>query len=239
MGQAHENTQVLVIAPETHQISTIISPNAYDLARSERSETATLPKLSPAGSLRTRQIWTGVSAETLHVLRDRMPHDQFLKWIGDSMDARYRGAKLAEDPKVEDDQVNNVFSITAAYDVPGLAMEKDGNWIVRFAPSNLKGALPGSAPNRTSPIIIPGFPFQGLYTFEIKFLDEVTSTIDPRSTTVKAKQFSYTVTSSFRGNVRQNYARRNARDAEQQDWGRATNSLGGGLFLHRPTLQGS
>ncbi len=202
MGQVHEGAEVLVIAPETRRLSPIASPNVSDAPRSLRSETATLPKLGPDGSLQVRQTWTGVGAETIRVMRDHLAAAQFDKLIGSDLEARYPSAKLAGELQVDDDRDNNVLSITAGYDVPGLATERDGNWIVRFFPGNLRGSFaPSASSDRTAPLAMPIFPFRARYTFEVKFPDQVSSIADPASGSVLAKQFSYTVTTSFRGNL--------------------------------------
>jgi lipoprotein NlpI/transglutaminase-like putative cysteine protease len=201
MGQTHEGAAVLVIAPGTSELATIASPNAFELARSERSEIATLPKLGPDGSLQTRQTWNGVSAEVMRVMREHLPAGQFDKLFGDSMQARYSGAKLVGEPQVDDDRVNNIVSTVATYDVPGLATESGGNWLIRYIPNNMQGALlPPPPSGRTAPLIVGAFPLEARYTFEVQFPEEVSAVADPRSAAVQGKQFTYTVTTSFRGN---------------------------------------
>ncbi len=202
MGQAHEGSQVLVVAPGTHDLSTIATPNILDLVHNERSEIAALPKLEPAGSLETRQTWNGLGAEGLRILYERLPHAQFVKFINDAMEARYPGARLTGEPKIVDDRVNNAFSIVADYDVPKLATDNSGSWVVRFSPENLRSALAVSpSSTRMAPLIVPGFPFDGQYTFEVTFPEEVSVVSDPKSATVQDKQFNYTVSGAFRGNV--------------------------------------
>jgi lipoprotein NlpI/transglutaminase-like putative cysteine protease len=201
MGQSHEGAKVLVVAPGTKALSTIASPNAYELTRSERTEIVTLPKLTPDGSLQMRQTYNGVGAEFIRVTREHLPAAQFDRLLSGNMEARYPGAKLAGEPQIDDDRVNDVVTISATYDVPALATERDGNWIVRYAPGNLQGMLPPLPPaGRTAPLGIGGFPLDAHYTFEAKFPDAVSATFDPHSSTVQGKQFTYTVTSSFRGN---------------------------------------
>jgi lipoprotein NlpI/transglutaminase-like putative cysteine protease len=201
MGQSHEGAQVLVIAPGTRQLSTIVSPNTADLIRSERTETATLPKLSPEGTLQIHQTWNGVGAETFRVAHEHWTRAQFDKIVGDDMEARYPGTKLAGEPSFEDDRVNNVVSIAATYNVPNLAAEKDGNWIIRYNPVNLRGALPPApSATRAAPLAVRGFPFEAHYVFEAKLPEEVGGLSDPRASTIEDKEFSYTVTTSFRGN---------------------------------------
>ncbi len=202
MGQAHEGSQALVIAPGTRAFSVIASPNVLDLVRSERSEVATLPKLASESSLDTSQTWNGAAAERIRVLHEHLPHAQFVQLFGDSMQARYPGATLAGEPRVEDDRVNNVVTVAAVYNVPQLAIGKDGNWLVRFSPTNLKGTLLANpSSNRKAPLMLPGFPFEGRYSFEVKFPGEVSAIADPHTSSVQSKQFNYTVTSSFRGNT--------------------------------------
>jgi lipoprotein NlpI/transglutaminase-like putative cysteine protease len=201
MGQSHEGADVLVIASGTSQLSSIASPNALELTRSERSEIATLPKLGPDGSLQTRQTWNGVGAEVTRITHEHLPAGQLDKLFGDSVQARYPGAKLVGEPQVDDDRVNNVVSIAATYDVPELATESAGNWFIRYLPTNIQGALlPVTPSGRTAPLIVGAFPLDAHYTFEVKFPEEVSAVADPRSTTVQSKQFTYAVTTSFRGN---------------------------------------
>jgi lipoprotein NlpI/transglutaminase-like putative cysteine protease len=202
MGQAHEGSQVLVVAPDTRQLATISTENALDLVRSEVSETVTLSKFGDDAQLEARQVWHGEPAETIRVMIEHMPHERIVRSIGDALEARYPGSKLAGEPDIQDDRVNNVLSYTARYNVPKLATEKNGNWFVRYLPTNLKGALaaPSSA-TRRAPFRGFRFPFEATYTFEVKFPDEVSVATDPATETIQDKYFTYAVTSSFRGNV--------------------------------------
>lgn len=70
------------------------------------------------------------------------------------------------------------------------------------APHNLKGVLLSTpSSNRNTPLAMGAAPFEGRYSFEVRFPGEVSAISDPRSVAVQSKQFSYTVASSFRGNV--------------------------------------
>ena len=200
MGQLHEGAQVLVVAPQSRQLSTIASTNARDLVRSEVAETATLPKLNADGQLQVRQIWRGTMAEGLRVLQRRLPREELVRSVGDAVEARYPGAKLVGEPDIQDDRTNNVFSMTAQYLVPKLATERGGDWFVRFSPRNMIGVLATPpSPTRTTPLQLPVFPYDARYTFEIEFPAEVNVISGPRANTVGNKYFNYTFTSSFRG----------------------------------------
>jgi lipoprotein NlpI len=204
MGQVHEGAQVLVVAPETRQLTTIATANIRELAHSEVAETAQVPKLDAEaeGALQVRQVWHGVVAEGLRVTHERMPHDQVVATFANLLESRYPGAKLIGEPDIQDDRVNNVVSITTRYSVPKLAIEREGNWFVRFLPGNLKGTLATSASaTRVYPLYLPVFPYDAKYTFEVTFPEQVSVVSDPRTVAVKNKHFTYAVTSSFRGNV--------------------------------------
>jgi lipoprotein NlpI len=202
MGQAHEGAQVLVIAPGVRDYSTISTPNIGDLLRNEVTETAVLPKFDADAAFNVHQVWSGVSAENARMLIERLPKGQLLKLFGDALEGRYPGARMAGEPKIEDDRNSNVVSATASYTIPKFATEKDGNWFVRFAAANLAGvlAMPPSAV-RTAPLAVSRFPFEGKYSIEVKFPEEVSVISDPSVTAAENKYFRYSVEESFRGNV--------------------------------------
>ncbi len=202
MGQIHEGTQVLVVAPTTRGPSTIATDHASQVLHSEVSETAVLPKLDGDAELVVRQTLRGAVAEGVRVGRERTPLAEIAKTIAAAMEHRYPGARLVGDPDIQDDRINNVFTIVGRYSVPNLAMERSGIWFVRYLPVNMKGALAPAPPSaRTVPLLQPLFPYAARYTFEIRFPDEVSVISDPSSDGVRSKYFTYTVSSSFRGNV--------------------------------------
>jgi len=201
MGQIHEGLQVLVVAPQTRQLSTIATANARDLVRSEMAETVTLPKLNADAQLQIRQVWRGTVAEGLRILNERLPRNDLMKAVGEPVDDRYPGAMLVGEPEIHDDRIGNVFTMTAQYSVPKLAVERGAYWFVRFSPGNMKGVLsPPPVATRTIPLQLPMYPFDARYTFEAKFPPEVNVISLPRVNTVADEFFNYTVRSSFRGN---------------------------------------
>jgi lipoprotein NlpI len=202
MGQLHEGTQVLVVAPTTRGPSTIATNHAPDVLHSEVVETAVLAKLDGDAELTVRQTWRGVYAETVRVGRERTPLADIAKSMGVAMEQRYPGARLVGDPDIQDDRDNNALTIVARYSVPKLAQERAGTWFVRYQPVNMKGALAPAPPStRTAPLLQPYFPYAARYTFEIRFPEEVSAIFDPRSDGVRSRYFTYKVTQSFRGNV--------------------------------------
>jgi lipoprotein NlpI/transglutaminase-like putative cysteine protease len=202
MGQLHEGTQVLVVAPSTRGPSIIATRHAPNVLHSEVAETAVLPKLDGDAELTVRQTWRGVYAESVRVGRERTPLADIAKNMATAMEQRYPGARLLGDPEIHDDRVDNALTITGRYSVPKFALERSGTWLVRYQPVNLKGALAPSPPSaRTVPLLQPYFPYTARYTFEIRLPEEVSAMFDPRTDTVRSKYFTYRVTHSFRGNV--------------------------------------
>ena len=201
MGQAHEGAQILVVARDTAALSQLPA-DTTDIVADEATERATLAHFGEEGRLDVRRVWHGVGAERLRVQFERAPREQIMKIVGDAMERRYPGAKLAGEPAIKDDRATNEFSITASYKIPKLATEADGNWVVVFSPDSLQNVLITSpSANRTTPLRIPGFPFHGKYTFEMVFPEQVSASIDPREQTIGNNYFNATVTEYFRGNV--------------------------------------
>jgi len=202
MGQLHEGTQVLVVAPTTRGPSTIATNHAPNVLHSEVVEQAVLAKLDGDAELTVRQTWRGVYAETVRLGRERTPLAEIAKNMSAAMEQRYPGAKLLGDPDVQDDRVNNELAITGRYSVPKFAQERSGTWFVRYQPVNMKGALAPIPPStRTAPLLQPYFPYTAKYVFEIRFPEEVSALFDPRTDAVRSRYFTYKVTQSFRGNV--------------------------------------
>lgn len=202
LGQPHEGAQVLVVSPDNHELSTISTGNIAELVKEELVERATLPKFGEEGRLISTHTWNGASAEALRVTIERNSREQVLRWIGDALENRYPGARLAEQPTIKDDPVSNAISITATYVTPKLAIEREGVWFAYFSPDNLRNViLPSPTANRTMPLMMGAYPFQGKYSFEITFPEDVSVVSDPKADTVENKYFVLTVSSSFRGNV--------------------------------------
>lgn len=201
MGQIHEGAQILVVARETAALSQLPADTTGAMA-DEISERGKLARFGEEGELEVRRVWHGAGAERLRVLFERAPREQIIKFVGDSLERRYPGAKLIGAPVIKDDRAGNEFSILASYKIPRLATEVEGSWVVAFTPENLQNVVVASpSANRTTPMRIPGFPFHGKYDVEIIFPEQVSVSIDPRSQTIANNYFNATVTEYFRGNV--------------------------------------
>lgn len=202
MGQAHEGAQVLVVAPDTNALSTISTDNIAELVHQETLERATLSGFDKEATLETKITLHGVAAENSRLRLERLSHDQLVRLMGGLLERRYPSARLVDEPLISDDQINNVFTLTATYKVPKLAVERTGTWIVAFSPDNLKQVVMRSpTATRATPLSIPGYPFEGTYSFEMTFPDTVSAVTDPRAQTIKNKYFNTTISAYFRGNI--------------------------------------
>jgi lipoprotein NlpI len=205
LGQVHEGSLALLVGTDTRGLSTIMSPNASELIVSEVSEVASLPKFGGEAQLRVTQIWRGVVAERWRLFHQQFAPEQVTKSVAEVMQTRYPGASIEGTPIFQDDRVNNVMTITTVYKVPNLAADRDGYWVVRFSPTNMKGSLTSSASaTRAAPLYLPAFPLDARYSFEIRLPDEVRVISDPRAETVQNKHFTFAAASAFRGNVAKN-----------------------------------
>lgn len=202
MGQPHEGSEVLPIAPGVTGYTTITTPNIDELVRNDIVETAEITKFDADASFKLHQVWTGAAAENIRVLFERLQGPRVTKLFGDALEARYPGTRLTGEPRIDDDRDNNVVTADAVYAVPGLAIEHDGNYVVRFVPGNLAGAL-ATAPSavRKTPLAVLRYPFEARYTVEVKFPDNVSNLGDPTITTKQDPWFAYSVEETFRGNV--------------------------------------
>jgi lipoprotein NlpI len=201
MGQAHPGAQVLLVAPDTSDLSRIAEGNV-ELVQDEIAEHATLSKLGDEAQLEVKRVLRGVSAEQFRLAFERASHDQVVRGLGNAMERRYPGSKLAGEPEIHDDPVQNVFSIATTYKVPKFASEKNGNWAVYFKPDNLLDVVTSSpSAERKTALRIPRFPFHGKYSFEVAFPPEVSFTGDPNAQTVANDYFNMTISDYFRGNI--------------------------------------
>lgn len=201
MGQTHEGTQALVLAPGAHAPVTIASPDPSALIQSEASETITVSKLGGAAQLRFQTTWNGTGAENTRMMQSVIPKEQMLKGYTSYMELRYPGAKLNGEPQLEDDRINNIYKLTMLFDIPNMGTENNGEWYIKYSPSNLRGALPGGAAStRAAPLFINSFPFDAKYTIEVTLPDSVSAFRDPATKTVNDKHFSYSIAATFRGN---------------------------------------
>ena len=200
LGKVFPGAQVLVVAHNTKGLTEIPATAPFD--RSDLIETASLPKLDGQGTLEVRRVWTGVNAEAMRVWREQITPDALNKSFLDAIIQRFPAATMTGELQFVDDQVNNVLTLTVNYVVPKMASERLGNRLIPIKASNFQGALaPISPTTRTTPMSIPGYPFNGLYSFTITLPGGINVWETPIYTGLKNKYFATQIEMKYRGNV--------------------------------------
>lgn len=201
MGQPYEGMEVLVIEPGNNNFTRIKSDNFAAISRNELSEKITVPKFDSEGTLESRHLWSGTSAEIRRLQLAAWTPEQRNRLVLENYERRYPGARFAVQPVIEDDTVNNVVTIISRYTIPKVANLVKDEWGVRYTTPNLTGmvGIPASS-TRTQPLAMEVTPRKHRYSVEIEFPPEVSVTADPSARSVRDEAFEYHVNSSFRGN---------------------------------------
>lgn len=203
MGQGLEEASVLVIdGKATQALSVVRSPNRRELFHSELAENFKLDAFGQDGELEMTQQWNGVAAELLRLTLARLDKDRLQQTLTAGLARRYPGIALVGTPELADQVDLNRFTLHARFKVPQLASSADGNWVMRFLPANLQGAVIAPPnPTRRFPLALPSFPIDVVYSAEMQWPANVSGVGDPTTVRAANRGFSAEVTRSFRGNV--------------------------------------
>ncbi len=201
MGQPYEGFQALVVAPDTKQLAAIASPNALELKRNDTVATARVTDFSGDVEIRSVDTFNGIEAEALRVISKQISTDQLRDRLTEGF-AKFFPSALATDAlKIDDDTANNVLTLTSTYKVPKLLNETNQAWYFLFIPTNLGGAVATpTTGNRSAPLQMPRFPFEGKYTLVTELPSNVQFPNDRVSHVTKSRFFSYEASSAYRGN---------------------------------------
>jgi lipoprotein NlpI len=200
MGQTHEDSEGLVVAPDTSAMTTIKTPNIADLVRNEISETALVPELGGEGEIRRQTIANGAAAESMRVFFQQTSRDRLQAAYAEHVASNYPGAKLIGDVAMNDDRRNNVITVTTRFTVPKLTKEEGQLWYLRFSPSNLREAIaPLPTSGRTMPLALSSFPYEAKYSLSVEFPGNVRAPRDGLKHSVKNKSFVYDAAIAYGG----------------------------------------
>lgn len=203
MGQGLEDARVLVVdGRETTALSTVQSPNRREIFRNDLSEKFKLDAFGEDGELEAQQQFTGLAAETLRLTVARFDPPRLQRLLVTALERRYPGIGIIGAPELTDEVDQNRITIRAKFKVPQLATVDNGNWVMRFAPTNMQNtiALPPSAA-RTFALGMPSFPVAVSYNAEMQWPASVSAVLDPATQRIANPAFTAEVTRSFRGNV--------------------------------------
>lgn len=202
MGPVLEGASALPVLAQSNELVLLTTPNARELATNELREEFTLGSLDGDAQLAVRRVWRGGAAEVLRVVFGRMTPEQLRTQSTVDYERRYPGISAEGDPRISDDEARNTLVLEARYKVPKPAREAGGDWVLRFFPSNLQGAI--SLPqkiNRNFPAVVSYVPYAARYTLVVNWPDSVGMFADPSTQRVDGAAFRTQVQRSFRGNV--------------------------------------
>lgn len=202
MGLPLEGAKGLPVRADTTDLITVSAPNALELATTEVHEVLTLEALDGDGRLDVRRSWNGAIAEVLRVAFGRLTIEQQRSQATADYERRYPGITLDGEPRIVDDLARNTFTLEAKYKLPKPAKELNGDWAVRFFPTNLAGAI--NLPQKMArkfPATVTTSPYQAQYQLIVNWPDNVSMVHDPATQRVDSALFRALVQRSFRGNV--------------------------------------
>jgi len=202
MGTTLVGARGLVVAPETSDLSVITVENAAELAVNDLKEEFELPRFGAPGVLTVRQTWNGTSAEIIRFFHANSTPAQFSARLIEGYERRYPGITLDGALDLQDDKARNVVILSAKFNVPDLAREVSGNWVMRFSVANLQGifTVPPKV-NRQFPTLIGAVPYEARYALSVKWPENVSVLADPSTRRLRTHFFDAEVQRSFRGNV--------------------------------------
>ena len=202
MGQGHEEARVLVVDKTTSAITVVRSPNRREIFHSELTEKFKLDAFGEDGELEVQQQFNGVPAELLRLTLARLDTQRLTRNLLSGLERRYPGISAIGTPALEDAVDLNRYTLKARFKVPRLAIANDGNWVVRFVPANLAGAVVAPPnPVRNYPLALPSFPIDVVYNAEMQWPASVSAVQEPTTARVANPAFTAEVSRSFRGNV--------------------------------------
>lgn len=204
MGLGLEGADALVVDPRTQALVNIQTPKARANSLNELDETIQIDALKGPATLQTRQVWHGGAAEAMRAFAAQASPEQRRKFALMGYDRRYPGIDLSTDPVFLDDPDANQVTMTAAYQVPKMLLEVNGEWGLRYFPSNLQGMfnIPDNI-RRQHPVALFSQPYDARYHLTVYWPDNVRVMRDPAVQHVRSVAFDAEVATSFRGNKAQ------------------------------------
>lgn len=190
LGQAHFSTKMLVVAPDSEK-PVLSSPPDETLITLRRREQVTVERLTEPAKMEVTLEYAGLAAEGYRTMQASVEADKIRTFYAGALDRRYPGVELLGAPRVDDDRRNNTVKVALQYRIPGFIEAAQGEWLARFQASNLieQFYVPNGG-RRTTPLLMPSYPFIGRYDLEIDFPEEFDIRRKPYARTVENDGFS-------------------------------------------------
>lgn len=199
IGDAHPQTQVLVVRPGNDKLETTPLPREA-LYTMLRQENVKLDAFNGTAEMTLTTRFAGLDAERFRQALSSMTAEQLRKYYQGLLDRRYNRAELVGEPKFDDDRQLNRVTATARYRIPDFAEGQDADWSFRYQGSNLleQFFVPNSA-RRRLPLVLPTYPYVGQYEFTLTLPETVDANRRPYEKTLVGEGFTMSQRLSLRG----------------------------------------
>lgn len=204
MGLGLEGADGLLVAPQTRALLSISTPKVRANSLNELVETIQIDVLKGPASLSTRQTWHGGAAEAVRSFLAQSSSDQQRKFALTGYERRYPGVELVSAPVFFDEPASNQITMTVGLSVPKMLIEANGEWGLRYFPSNMQGLfnIPENI-RRKHPVALFGQPYDAKYHLIVNWPDNVRVMRDPSVQKVQSVAFEAEVSTGFRGSKAQ------------------------------------
>lgn len=205
MGLGLDGYDGLTVAADTTELQRIESPSGRATAYNELNETIDIAQLKEGpATLTARQTWRGLAAESIRHFWAQASAEQKTKFALMGYERRYPGVQLVAPATLDDHLDRNELTMTVSYSVPKMLVQSNGEWGLRYFPSNLQGLfnIPDNI-RRKYPVAVFNQDYDAHYHLTVTWPDTVRVVRDPSVQKVQSTAFDIEVANGFRGNKAQ------------------------------------
>jgi hypothetical protein len=200
LGLYLAGAEALVIRDGGRALELIPAQRADSTPLSSRLEQVTLTRMGEPAEMKLELSYRAENAESARRVISSMSPEQLRKAYASLLDQRYPTAQFVGDPKITDDQDNNVLSIQLLYRIPNLFEKQGERWSMRYEASNLANALPSTNnAKRRFPLSIPAHPWAGRYKLDITLPEEYDANYKPEQHSLQGEAFKLDESLHFQG----------------------------------------
>ncbi len=198
MGQSHAEAEVLVVSPESRDLSIIGKSNAR--SENSRMEKVLAKQWNRPVEFILKQTYSGLEAEYARSYFARQTKEQIGKQFQGNILKRYPLAELKSGPVFKDDTQSNQLTLEMRFAIPEFFKSDAQFWYVSYQASNFRDIfyLPEN-PRRSTPLMLPSDPNRFTYQFEVELPDGFDANYRPNSEALNSPGFTLTENISFKG----------------------------------------
>ncbi|MFA9438292.1 DUF3857 domain-containing protein [Uliginosibacterium sp. sgz301328] len=199
IGEAHPDTQVLVIAGGESKLRRTARANRT-LMTEVRAERVTAEAFDKPVTMHVTLSFAGLGAESLRRAMTSVTPEQWRKFYEGGLDRRYPRTQLLRAPEVKDDAALNIARVELDYRIENFFEKEGDRWYAPYQASNLRDTfyVPSSG-RRTFPLAIPSFPSVIRYEFTLDLPANVDTLRRPAERSVSNPAFVANYQATQRG----------------------------------------